>query len=416
MRETSGLEFKQAISNSFLKTVSAYANYHDGKIVFGVDDTGKAIGLADPIQTCLDIENKINDSVNPTPHFSLEADAKQRTVTLSVEEGPDKPYLYRGKAFKRSDSATVEVDRLELGRLVLEGQNMTYDQVKSAEHNLAFDTLHEKLKESLGITAMSDDLLKTLGLLKQGSYNHAAELLADRNACPGIDIVRFGTSISDLLDRRSVSGVSILTQLDEAMGRYELYYKHERVEGRKRILVEDVPEEAFREAIANALIHRTWDVRADVKVAMFPDRIEVSSPGGLPMGISEKEYLSGRVSVLRNPILAEVFFRLDIIEKFGTGILRIREAYRGEVEKPRFDIQENSITVILPVLGSLSGMTSDECMVLDAMAMGRRYTRRELEEELGLEKTKMIRLLNALVKKDLVSSEGESRARRYVRL
>lgn len=416
MRETSDLEFKSAISNSFLKTVSAYANYRDGKIVFGVDDTGKVVGLPDPVQACLDIENKINDSISPSPRFSLEADVEQGTVTLSVEEGQDKPYLYRGKAYRRSDSATVEVDRLEHGRLVLDGQNMTYDQLESTDNNLTFDTLYEKLQEALGITAMSDDLLKTLGLLKQGSYNHAAELLADRNACPGTDIVRFGSSISDLLDRHSVSGVSILSQLEEAMGRYELYYQRERVEGRKRVLIEDVPEEAFREAIANALIHRTWDVRADVKVAMFADRIEVSSPGGLPAGISEKEYLSGRVSVLRNPILAEVFFRLDIIEKFGTGILRIREAYRDKVEKPRFVIEENSITVSLPVLGSLSGITADEHMVLDAMATGRRYARRELEAELGVEKTKLIRLLNALMKKGLVSSEGENRARRYAKL
>ena len=416
MRETSDLEFKSAISNSFLKTVSAYANYCDGKVVFGVDDAGKIVGLDDPIQACLDIENKINDSISPRPRFSLEPDIRQGIVTLRVEEGPDKPYLYRGKAYRRSDSATVEVDRLEHGRLVLDGQNMTYDQLKSTDDNLTFGTLHKKLQEALGITAMSDDLLKTLGLLKQGSYNHAAELLADRNACPGTDIVRFGSSINDFLDRHSASGVSILSQLDEAMGRYELYYQRERIEGRKRVLVEDVPEEAFREAVANALIHRAWDVRANVKVAMFVDRIEVSSPGGLPAGLSEKEYLFGRVSVLRNPILAEVFFRLNIIEKFGTGIPRIREAYRNEVEKPRFDIEENSITVTLPVIGTLSGMTGGERSVLDAMAVGRRYARRELEDELGFEKTKLIRLLNTLMKKGLVSSEGENRARRYVRL
>ena len=188
--------------------------------------------MTDPIQACLDIENKINDSISPHPRFSLEPDVKQGIVTLRVEEGPDKPYLFHGKAYRRSDSATVEVDRLEHGKLVLEGQNMTYDQLKSTDNNLTFDALYEKLQEVLGITGMSDDLLKTLGLFKQGSYNHAAELLADRNACPGIDIVRFGSSISDLLDRRSVSGVSILSQLDEAMGRYEIYYQRERIEGR----------------------------------------------------------------------------------------------------------------------------------------------------------------------------------------
>ena len=70
------------------------------------------------------------------------------------------------------------------------------------------------------------------------------------------------------------------------------------------------------------LIHRLWDVNASIKVSMLEDRIEISSPGGLPAGISEEEYLNGQVSILRNPIIGNVFFRLKYIEKFGTGIMR----------------------------------------------------------------------------------------------
>ena len=415
MKESSNLEYKSAVSNSFLKTVSAYANFRDGVVIFGVADDGKIVGLADAAQACLDIENSINDSISPRPRFSLEADEERGIVTLRVAEGPDKPYLYRGHAYMRSDTATVEVDRLGYGRLVLEGQNTTYDQLPSARGDLSFEVLREKLYETLDVTSMSDDLLKTLGLLKRGTYNYAAELLSDENGFSGVDIVRFGASISDLLDRRSALGVSVLSQFDAAMELYDSYYRRERVEGKRREVVEAVPQDAFREAIANALVHRTWDVRANVKVSMFADRIEVSSPGGLPAGISEEEYLAGRVSVLRNPILAEAFFRLELIEKFGTGVIRIREAYRGEVEKPKFHLGENSITVILPVIGTLSGITADESIVFELMAAGRRYARRELEEITGFERTKTIRLLNGLVEKGLVAAEGVNRARRYMR-
>ena len=127
MRESANLEFKSEVSNAFLKTVSAYANFRDGSILFGVDDDGVAIGVDDVSQACLSIENKINDGITPRPMFSLEIDGIKKTIRLDVQEGPDKPYLYRGKAYRRSDSSTVEVDRVELNRLTLEGENLTFE-------------------------------------------------------------------------------------------------------------------------------------------------------------------------------------------------------------------------------------------------------------------------------------------------
>ena len=106
-----------------------------------------------------------------------------------------------------------------------------------------------------------------------------------------------------------------------------------------------IPEAAFRETIANALIHRVWDTNSQIRVLMFEDRIEVISPGGLPGGISEEEYLSGRISVLRNQIIAQVFYRLNIVEVFGTGILRIKELYSSSIAQPRFEVSENAIKV-----------------------------------------------------------------------
>lgn len=416
MRESAFLEFKSKISSTFLKTVSAYANFHDGEILFGIDNAGSKVGLDHLEETCLAIENRINDCIAPRPLFSIQINQDDKTVCLHVQEGSNKPYLYNGKAYRRSDSSTVEVDRVELNRLVLEGENLSFEELNSPEKNLEFKTLSAALREKLGISDTSTDVLKTLGLIGASGFNRAAAILADKNSYPGIDVIKFGASINEILDRTTVEQVSVLKQLDTAMEIFDRYLCLEKIEGATRITNNLVPREAFREAIANGLVHRTWDINSRLRVSIFPDRVEIYSPGGLPTGLSEAEYLRGRVSVLRNPILAEVFFRLGLIEKFGTGILRIRESYRDEKEIPKFEVLDNSITVTLPFIGSRQQLTSQENLLLNSMARGRRYSRSELDIRSGFEKSKTLRLLNSLVSKQLVLAHGESRARRYSRL
>lgn len=416
MRESAFLEFKSKVSNTFLKTVSAYANFHDGEILFGIDDAGSAVGLDHLDETCLAIENRINDCVSPRPRFSIQINPSDNTIRLNVQEGPNKPYLYNGKAYRRSDSSTVEVDRIELNRLVLEGENLSFEELDSPEKNLEFKALSAALHNHLDISDTSIDVLKTLGLMGTNGFNRAAAILSDKNSYPGIDIIKFGASINEILDRTTVEHVSVLQQLSTAMEVFNRYLRFEMIEGATRFTKDLVPREAFREAIANGLVHRTWDINSRMRVSIFPDRVEICSPGGLPTGLSKEEYLRGRVSVLRNPILAEVFFRLGLIEKFGTGILRIRESYRDEKELPKFELLENSITVTLPFIGSLSQMSPQEELLLNSMLRGRYYSRSELDLRSGFDKSKTIRLLNSLLDKQLILAHGESRARRYSRL
>ena len=138
------------------------------------------------------------------------------------------------------------------------------------------------------------------------------------------------------------------------------YYQYEEIQGPERKTVEKIPEAAFREAIANALIHRLWDVESQIRVSMYDDRIEIISPGGLPSGITEDEYLSGKLSVLRNRNLANVFYRLGFVEIFGTGILRIKQIYEEGLKQPDFDVSENAIKIVLPVFeNNLNGMAVD---------------------------------------------------------
>lgn len=415
-RETATFERKEKVSRSFLKTVSAYANYATGQIVFGIDDKGHAAELDDPIDACMRIENMINDCVDPAPHYTLNPDTKAKTVTLTVFEGPNKPYLANGKAYRRNDSATVEVDRLEYGRLMLEGSNQTYDELPAEKQSLTFDLLERRLRDKIGIGRLDGDVMKTLELLTvSNGYTNAAALLADSNNFKGVDIVKFGTSIDELMDRETFEGVSTIAQLEGAVDMFRKYYRYERVDGSERVDVELVPEEAYREAVANAIVHRTWDVPANITISMLPDRIEIASPGSLPAGLTVDEYLGGRISLLRNPILANVFFRLRYIEKFGTGVLRINEAYSGFERRPSFDVRTESIVVTLPVVNELH-MSKDEKTVMAAIPGNVTLSRLEIESRTGFSKDKTIRILNVLLGKGSLAKHGDGRGTRYSRL
>ena len=413
MKENKQLEFKSDITNTFLKTVSAFANYNGGKIIFGVEDDGEVVGLNNPVQACLDIENKINDTIRPQPQYELSVQDVEKTVTLMVEPGAHKPYTYNSKAYRRNDTATIEVDELELSRLILQGKNINYENLTAADQNLRFRTLEERAKSEIGIRSLNKDVLKTLNLYNdENGYNHAAELLADINHFPGIDIARFGDSISVILKRVTFENESILSELENAVEVYRDFYQYEEIDGMSRKKVERIPEEAFREAIANALIHRTWDVNAQIRVLMFEDRIEISSPGGLPSGLSEAEYLKGNVSILRNPILGNVFYRLHIVEILGTGILRIRESYQNSAKKPSFEIYDNSLTVILPVVRDAE-MSEDESMVYGTLSKNIPKSISEIMPELPFGRSKTASILKSLAEKNYVTILGKGKSTRY---
>ena len=413
MKETKKLEFKSDITNTFLKTVSAFANYEGGQIRFGVADDGEVIGLKNPVQSCLDIENKINDTISPQPQYELVVQESDKTVILTVEAGRNKPYTYKSKAYRRNDTATIEVDELELTRLILQGKNINYEELPADNQELSFKILEKRAKQEIGIKSLNKDVLKTLNLYSDSDgYKQAAALLADENEFPGIDIARFGESISIILKRVTFEHESVLEELEKAVRIYRDYYQYEEIQGIERKKVEKIPEEAFRETIANALIHRTWDVNAHIRVMMFDDKIEISSPGGLPTGISEEEYLKGNVSILRNPILGNVFYRLHIVEILGTGIVRIREAYKYSDKKPVFEIFDNSIKVILPVIGN-ADLTEDEKVVYEVLSKTMPKSISEITDMTPFGKSKVTTLLKNLIRKNYVSVTGNGRGTKY---
>ena len=414
IKENKCLEFKSTVTNTFLKTVSAYSNFGDGEILFGVNDDGTICGIENAEQVCLDIENRINDSISPKPDFELEIDSTESMIRLVVREGKYKPYLYKGKAYRRSDSATIEVDQAELKNLVLEGSNLSFEEIDSGEDDLLFEELTSKLKEKLELSVVSEDVLRTLGFFtKNRKYNNAAALLADKNSFYGIDIARFGNSINEIMDREIICGVSILKQYDTAIHMIQRYYQYEEISGIERKTVQLIPENAYREAVANALIHRDWSMNAHIRIAMFPDRIEIKSPGGLPKGLTAREYENGEISCLRNPILGNVFFRLKYIEMFGTGVTRIKYAYNDARIKPKFAITDNVISVVLPVLSNKYNVSNDEEKIIKALENGMQLSSSELVKITGFTKSKTLRLVEALKEKDYVRVFGKGRGTKY---
>lgn len=294
--------------------------------------------------------------------------------------------------------------------------NLTFDRLPAKRQDLTFDVLSAAFVQAVGLKRFDSDTLKTLELLSDSDgYNNAAAILADRSPFPGIDMAHFGESISIIRRRETYEGSSILDEFDAGIGFFRNVFLYEEVVGTKRRVVERVPLEAFREALANAIVHRTWDVEARIRISMFDDRVEVSSPGGLPVGISEEEYLSDRVSIRRNPVIANVFYRLGIIEAFGTGILRIKAAYENSLSKPAFAISENSIMVTLPVLQVDLGLTEDQQLVYDLLSAARPMSSGEIAERVDFGRTKLGRILKELVGTGFVVAVGSGRGLKYRR-
>ena len=414
MRETRILEFKETVTNTFLKTVSAFSNYDGGEILFGVDDDGNIKGLSNVKQACLDIENKINDSISPQPNYTLEIQNNEQTIKLSVKSGLQKPYLYKSKAYKRNDTSTIEVDTLEFSRLVLEGKNIRFEELPCKDQKLSFEILQSNLKEKIQIETFNKDTLKTLNLYDDvNGFNNAAGLLADKNHFPGIDIVKFGENISIIQKRITFENTSVLDIYEKALSVFRDYYQYEVIQGADRKMVEKIPEAAFREAIANTLIHRVWDVDSQIRVSMFDDRIEVVSPGGLPSGITEDEYLSGKLSVLRNRNLANVFYRLGFVEIFGTGITRIKQIYSEASVKPSFEVSENAIQIVLPIYEENANLTEDEKVVYKLLSRNMLKSMSEIAPYISFGKSKTTKLLKDMEQKGVITIEGKGKGTKY---
>ena len=412
-KENQYLEFKVGKTLMYLKTVSAFANYHDGEIRFGVDDDGNVQPIENPDAFALDIENQINDCIIPQPIYQI-AINNNNTVSIFVEKGLHTPYYFQGKTYKRNHTSTIEVDQLELKRLILEGTNQHFDDLISPKQDLTFSSLEFYLKRRLGIVRLSEDNLRTLGLLTNRGYNNAALLVSEENTFPGLEIVVYGSTSNVFKERIDLSKKSLLAQFEKAMEAYDRHYVEERVHGRVRDIVERIPQVAFREIIVNALVHRMYDINATTKVEMYPDKVIITSPGYLPYGMTYETFLKGQYSVQRYEVLVTVFQRIGLMERFATGIKRTNEAYFKFDRKPHFEVTDSSVSVLLPVTeGENVFGENDDFEFLSQIDSNVLYTRERLEMLTRIPKSRLIRILNRLITSKYITRVGRGKQTYY---
>ena len=294
-------------------------------------------------------------------------------------------------------------------------ENIRFEELPCKDQELSFEILHRKLKESIQIETFNQDTLKTLNLYDNvNGFNNAAGLLADKNHFPGIDIIKFGENISIIQKGSTFENTSVLDAYEKALAVFRDYYQYEVIQGADRKKIEKIPEAGFREAIANALIHRVWDVDSHIRVSMFGNRIEVVSPGGLPSGITAEEYLSGKLSVLRNRNLANVFYRLGFVEIFGTGIKRIKQLYAEGLIKPDFEVSENAIKIVLPLFEKDANLTEDEKVIYKLLSKTMLKPMSEIAPYIPFGKSKTTQLLKDMGEKGVVTVEGKGRGTKYI--
>lgn len=424
--ETKYIEFKEKYSKTILKTVSAFSNYHDGKIIIGISDDGHAIGVEKPNEVRLSIENTINDSIKPRPNYEIEmlAIENRNVLVISIFKGYQTPYVLDRKAYKRADASTVEIDKHEYDELILLGRNLAYEELEYKGEKLKFRNLERLLADKLGIVEVNRDILKSLELIQKEKYTNAAAIVADSNAFTdrGMDFICYGDqSMMTFKDRINLKSVSVIEEFETAMLFYKKHINQgDRIKGAFRESFEEVPEEAYREAVANAIIHRDYRRRGNNRVEIFEDRVEITSIGGLPVGISKEEYLNGNFSNARNRIIADIFLRCKIIEKMGTGIRRIKYVYSSFGQSPEFKVFENSIQVILPRLNMAAeintkqaDLTMEEEKLLNYIKSTKGISRLDTEKYMGIGKTKATNLINGLLDKDVIIKIGIGKNTKY---
>ena len=370
--ESDVLEFKRELpvkDRQFLKTVVAFANGKGGRILFGVDNsTRRVLGVETESRWKMQdrITDMISNSCSPQIYPNcdwVEIEGKPLLV-LSIPAASNCPYYIRKEGvqkgtYVRVGATTRRAEPEKIRELEMYGEQVTYDSIipRGAEPVTADEVNY--LCKLLGETQKEGDRNPTItqllnwGFVKRGEEGeylptNAFLLLVGRHfpfSC--VQCARFrGNTQVEFIDRKSLEG-SLYEQYRDTLNFLRLYLKRATIiRGALREDQDELPMAALREAIANAIIHRNYLVHGMIKVSVFDDRVEISSPGTLYANLSEDEMMRG-ISRLRNPLLAEGFHKLGIIERWGGGVRRIFDLCReGGISLPIYHIGADSITVV----------------------------------------------------------------------
>jgi len=444
MKKTEGIdtEFKEVdrktgrLPESLNKEICAFANTEGGELYIGVADDGSIVGVDNVDDVMTRASNTVHDNILPDilPFLQIrneEAEGKT-IVKIEVAVGTERPYYLRSKGltpngvYIRRGSASIPVSENGIRSMIMESSGASFEESRSLNQQLSFTTLEEEMKRrNLDFGAAQMKTLKLVG--QDGLYTNLALLLSDQ--CPyTIKAAIFqGKDNAVFRERQEFTG-SVLKQLQDAYKFLDFYNKTKATfSGVLRSDQRDYPEEALREALLNCLIHRDYLFSGSILINMFDDHVEFNSLGGLVRGLSLEAVMFG-VSQSRNPNLAAVFYRLKLVESYGTGIRKIKRLYSASNDKPVFRTAEGAFSVTLPNLNeNLSSLDKpytvnspakdfeeEKAKVLEAVKSNGYITRKQVEDITGFKTTKAFKLLKLLIQEGKLTQQTEGKATKYL--
>jgi ATP-dependent DNA helicase RecG len=348
-------EFKHALPSDLGREICAFANASGGVILIGVDDAGTVIGVQD--------HNRLKSQVQSVarsadPPVAVAVDSEGDVLRVTVPEQHGKPYSFRGRFFIREGATCQQLSRDEIRDFFFQEGLIRLDETPCNTFDASVEITPVRWAEFARHAGIDPELnpmtvLENLHLVKDARMTHAgAWLLAD-------DITRFtlqagvtcavfrGGAKTHILDRKEFHG-NLYAIYQEVMAYFQAKLNSALIpnaQGREERL--ELPVNALREALVNAIAHRDYRSTANVQVYIFHDRLEIVTPGGLPAGMREEDL--GSKSVPRNPLLFSMLYRMRLVEQIGSGIRRIHDACRQHgVAEPTIEVSPDWVTVTFP--------------------------------------------------------------------
>ena len=425
--ETENIEFKLQFTDEIYKEVIAFANTDGGVIYIGIDNAGNAVGIDNVDENYTRITNGIRDAIMPDVTMFVKYTIQEnRVVRITVGEGSYKPYYLKAKGMKpsgvfvRQGTSSVPASSEQIRAMIKESDGDTFESMRSMKQELSFKSAKEAFKRyniefskakyrTLGITMQGDELYSNLALIISDQCAHTTKVavFADEENTKFRDSKEFGGSIFEQLDNT----YAYLALCNKTVATFK---------GLERIEKVDYPEEALREALLNALVHRDYSFSGSIIINVNDKEMEFISIGGLLPGLSPDDIRSG-ISQPRNKNLADIFHRLHLIESYGTGIRKIYNLYANCSEQPRIDVTSNTFKIILPNMNRVpakeSGTIATTQMkkILDYIEENGQITDIEIQELLGLKKTRAFTLAKQMRDDGLIKVVGRGTEKRYVK-
>lgn len=441
-RESETVELKEVVVDDIKKEIIAFANCDGGKLYIGVRDDGTVIGLDNADSVSLQISNMVRDAIKPDItmflHYETIVENGKNIVAIDIQRGTDRPYYLAKKGMRpegvyvRQGYSSVPATDTAIRRMIKETDGDRFEAMRCLNQDLTFEATKKEFE--LRKTDFGPQQMRTLKLIDQdGLYSNLALLLSDQ-CVHTIKVAVFqGTDQTIFKDRREFTG-SLMQQMNEVYDFIDFRNQtRATIEKLYRVDVRDYPEVAVREALLNLLVHRDYSFSASAFISIYEDRIEFVSIGGLMPGIDLEDVMVG-ISVCRNQDLANVFYRLHLIEAYGTGMGKIMKAYESMQVKPVIETTKNAFKIILPNINAKyetenatvktksdtpvtvhteKELSDEEEKILEYARKYGAITRNDVIRLLEVSASTAARVIRKMVKTNLLEQKGKARNTHY---